>query len=143
MNRYLLDTHTVIGLLTGNSDCLPDNIREDIESFRYRYYVSAASLIEMTDKQQKKKEVIVPGTAEDWIRLLDERAIDVLDITAEIVCRFNKEGVPDSQQLQHKDPFDRLIISTALVHKMTLISADRKFPWWQRYRKLKLLYIGK
>ena len=56
MNRYLLDTHIVIGLLTGNSDSLPDEIREDIESFRYRYYVSAASLVEMTDKQQKKNE---------------------------------------------------------------------------------------
>lgn len=143
MNRYLLDTHTVIGLLTGNSDSLPDKIREDIESFRYRYYVSAASLIEMTDKQQKKSEVIVPGTAEDWMRLLDERAIDVLDITSDIVARFNKEGIPESKQIQHKDPFDRLIIATALVHKMTLISADRKFPWWQKYRKLKLLYIEK
>lgn len=142
MNRYLLDTHIVIGLLTGNNDSLPDEIREDIESFRYRYYVSAASLVEMTDKQQKKNEVIVPGTIDEWLRLLDQRAIDVLDITSEIVCRFNKEGIPESQLQQHKDPFDRLIIATALVHKMTLISADRKFPWWQKYRKLKLFYIA-
>lgn len=142
MNRYLLDTHAVIGLLTGNDDRLPDKIRDDIESFRFRYYVSAASLIEMTDKQQKKKEIIVPGNVDEWIRLLDERAIDVLGITSDIVMRFDKEGIPESKILKHKDPFDRLIIATALVHNMTLISADRKFPWWQRYRKLNLLYLG-
>jgi len=142
MNRYLLDTHAVIGLLTGNDERLPGNIRDDIESFRYRCYVSAASLIEMTDKQQKKNEIIVPGNVDEWIRLLDERAIDVLDITSDIVRRFDKEGIPESQTLKHKDPFDRLIIATALVHNMTLISADRKFPWWQRYRKLSLLYLG-
>ena len=142
MNRYLLDTHVVIGLLTGNSEHLPGSIREDIETFRYDYYVSAASLIEMTDKQQKKGEVIVPGDVEEWIGLLRERAVEVLDITPDIVRRFSREGIPESQVLKHKDPFDRLIIATALTHRLTLISADRKFPWWQRYRKLSLCYLG-
>lgn len=141
MNRYLLDTHAVIGLLTGNDDHLPANIREDIESFGNQYYVSVASLVEMTDKQQKKKEVIVPGDTDKWIAMLDERGVEILDITTDIVRRFSKEGIPESQTLSHKDPFDRLIISTALSRRLTLISADRKFPWWQRYRKLSLLYL--
>lgn len=142
MNRYLLDTHAVIGLLTGNNDLLPDNLRDEIELFHSRYYVSAASLIEMTDKQQKKSEVIVPGDVDEWLRMLDERAVEILDITPDVVRRFSKEGIPESQVLKHKDPFDRLIIATALVYRLTLISADRKFPWWQRYRKLSLLYLG-
>lgn len=142
MNRYLLDTHAVIGLLTGNSDRLPDNLRDDIESFRCRCYVSVASLVEMTDKQQKKDEVIVPGNIDEWIKLLNERAVEIIGITPDIVIRFGKEGIPASQMLKHKDPFDRLIIATALVHRLTLISADHKFPWWQRYRKLDLLYLG-
>ena len=142
MNRYLLDTHAVIGLLTGTSDQLPDNIREDIESFRGHYHISVASLIEMTDKQQKKSDVIVPGDIDAWTMMLEERAVEILDITSDVVRRFGKEGIPDSQTLKHKDPFDRLIIATALTHKLTLISADHKFPWWQRYRKLNLLYIG-
>lgn len=28
------------------------------------------------------------------------------------------------------DPFDRIIISTAIKRNMTLISADSKFPWY-------------
>ena len=30
--------------------------------------------------------------------------------------------------LHHQDPFDRLLISQAMVENMTLISLDRKFP---------------
>lgn len=143
MSRYLLDTHALVGLLSGNRDQLPDNVREDIEYYHGEYYVSVASFVEIVEKQKKKNVIIVSGTPEEWRLLLAQWNVSILDLTYEIVSRFEKEGVPESQQLQHKDPFDRLIISTALVHKMTLISADRKFPWWQRYRKLKLLYIGK
>lgn len=142
MSRYLLDTHAVIGLLTGNGDNLPDHIREDIESFRNQYYISVASIVEMTDKQQKKSDVIVPGDAALWIQMLGDRGVELISVTPEVVLRFSREGIPESQMLKHKDPFDRLIISTALVHRLTLISADHKFPWWQRYRKLSLLYIG-
>ena len=143
MNRYLLDTHAVIGLLTGNRDLLPDYVREDVEAFCDQYFVSVASFIEMVDKQRKKTDVIVPGSPEDWRLLLAQWNVSILELSYEIVCRFEKEGIPESQLMQHKDPFDRLIIATALTYQMTLISADRKFPWWQRYRKLNLLYIGK
>ncbi len=103
--------------------------------------MSVASFVEIVEKQNKKKTIIVSGTTEEWRLLLSQWNIGVLDVTYEVVNRFETEGIPESQLMQHKDPFDRLIIATALVHKMTLISADRKFPWWQRYRKLKLLYI--
>ena len=33
--------------------------------------------------------------------------------------------------LHHKDPFDRLLISQAIVENMTLVSADTKFPKYQ------------
>jgi PIN domain nuclease of toxin-antitoxin system len=141
MDRYLLDTHVLVGLLSGNQDKIPDTVREDIECFRGSYFVSVASFVEIVEKQNKKKTIIVSGTTEEWRLLLSQWNIGVLDVTYEVVNRFETEGIPESQLMQHKDPFDRLIIATALVHKMTLISADRKFPWWQRYRKLKLLYI--
>ncbi len=143
MNRYLLDTHVLVGLLSGSSDNLPDSIRESIEFFQGEYYVSVASFVEIVEKQRKKQEIIVSGSPDEWRLLLAQWNVGVLDLTYEVVRRFEKEGIPESQLQQHKDPFDRLIIATALVHRLTLISADRKFPWWQRYRKLNLLYIGK
>lgn len=142
MNRYLLDTHALVGLISGSEEKLPEQIREDIESFRGVYFVSVASFVEIVEKQHKKKEVIVSGTPDEWRLLLAQWNVSVLDLTYEVVSRFEKEGIPESQTLRHKDPFDRLIIATALVNNLTLISADRKFPWWQRYRKLNLLYIG-
>ena len=142
MNRYLLDTHALIGLISGDRNQLPDNVREDIECFNGAYYISVASFIEIVEKQKKKNVIIVSGTPDEWRLLLAQWNVGILDLTYEVVNRFEKEGVPESQLMQHKDPFDRLIIATALVHNMTLISADRKFPWWQRYRKLSLLYLG-
>ena len=141
MDRYLLDTHVLIGLLSGNRDKIPESIRENIECFRDSYFVSVASFVEIVEKQNKKKSIIVSGSTEEWRLLLSQWNVGVLDVTYDVVNRFEAEGIPESQLQQHKDPFDRLIIATALVHNMTLISADRKFPWWQRYRKLKLLYI--
>jgi PIN domain nuclease of toxin-antitoxin system len=38
----------------------------------------------------------------------------------------------------HDDPFDRLIIAQAIANKYTLISSDKKFPFYKDY-KLKLL----
>ena len=142
MNRYLLDTHALIGLISGDRNQLPDNVREDIECFNGAYYISVASFIEIVEKQKKKNVIIVSGTPDEWRLLLAQWNVGILDLTYEVVNRFEKEGVPESQLMQHKDPFDRLIIATALVHNMTLISADRKFPWWQRYRKLSLMYLG-
>ena len=141
MDRYLLDTHVLIGLLSGNRDKIPESIREDIECFRDSYFVSVASFVEIVEKQNKKKSIIVSGSTEEWRLLFSQWNVGVLDVTYDVVNRFEAEGIPESQVQQHKDPFDRLIIATALVHNMTLISADRKFPWWHRYRKLKLLYI--
>lgn len=143
MSRYLLDTHALIGLITGKDEHLPKYIREDIESYCNLYYVSVASFVEMIDKQRKKTDVIVPGSPEEWKSLLEQWNIGIVELTYDIVSRFHREGIPDSQQLQHKDPFDRLIIATALTEKMTLVSADHKFPWWQRYRHLSLVYFGR
>ena len=143
MKRYLLDTHAMVGLISGNSDKLPGFLVEDIESYRGQYFVSVASFVEIVEKQRKKNEVIVSGSPDEWRLLLAQWNVSVLDVTYDVVRRFEKEGIPESQLMQHKDPFDRLIIATAMENHLTLISADRKFPWWQRYRKLNLLYIGK
>lgn len=33
----------------------------------------------------------------------------------------------------HRDPFDRFIISQAISDKATLISSDLKFRWYEKY----------
>lgn len=34
--------------------------------------------------------------------------------------------------LNHKDPFDHIIIAQAISHKMTLVSSDTKFPFYRK-----------
>lgn len=123
-------------------DSIPEAILDDRVTYRNTYSLSAASLVEMSDKQ-RKGALRLEGTPGKWTGYLSQWGIDILPIETDIIERFHAEGIPESQERQHKDPFDRLIISTALLRHLTLISADRKFPWWQRYRKLSLQYIGK
>lgn len=141
MSRYLIDTHIAYWIISDGMDRIPDSVLDGIFSFRDSYCVSAASLVEMSDKQ-RKGALRLNGTPSMWRDNLAQWNIEVVPVDTEVVDTFHAQGIPESQQLQHKDPFDRLIISTALAHRMTLISADRKFPWWHRYRKLDLLYIG-
>jgi PIN domain nuclease of toxin-antitoxin system len=37
-----------------------------------------------------------------------------------------------NEEQEHKDPFDHIIISQAISHKMTLISSDTKFPFYRK-----------
>lgn len=140
MSQYLLDTHVAYWLLVDDRENLPADIRDDIECFRNRYYVSAASLLELGIKQQKG-QIELDGSPRQIQEYLLQWDISVIDVSVDVIDTFYKMGIPESQALQHKDPFDRLIIATALNYGFTLVSADRKFPWWQRYRKLSLLYI--
>jgi PIN domain nuclease of toxin-antitoxin system len=48
----------------------------------------------------------------------------VLPVTAQIAWRSV------SLDWTHKDPADRLIVATALVHKLTLITHDKEISRW-------------
>ena len=43
-----------------------------------------------------------------------------------------------NEEQDHKDPFDHIIIAQAISHKMTLLSADTKFPFYRK-QGLKLI----
>ncbi|MGD1898656.1 MAG: type II toxin-antitoxin system VapC family toxin [Phormidesmis sp.] len=60
-------------------------------------------------------------------KAINSAGIELLPITSAIACRA-VELSPI-----HKDPFDRLIIATAIVHNANLASVDRLFP---RYLEL-------
>ena len=37
-----------------------------------------------------------------------------------------------NEEQEHKDPFDHIIISQAISHKMSLVSSDTKFPFYRK-----------
>jgi PIN domain nuclease of toxin-antitoxin system len=118
MNRFLLDTHTAIWFLNADEE-IPVKMRELIADTNNQCYVSIATAWEIAIKISIGK-LNFSGT-ERFFYLLDDNKIDVLPIKRGYIKQI--EQLP----LYHRDPFDRLIIATAIENDLTVISRDTNF----------------
>jgi PIN domain nuclease of toxin-antitoxin system len=114
--RFLLDTHVLLWWLA-NDPKLSTDMREIIINPVNNCFVSAVTIWEIAIKTSLGKLKQPDGLL---VVLLDNR-FQVMDISAEH-C-LNVGSLP----WHHKDPFDRMLISQALVEGLTLISVDMKF----------------
>ncbi|MEM9947969.1 MAG: PIN domain-containing protein [Cyanobacteria bacterium P01_D01_bin.36] len=123
----VLDTHIWLWFVNGNIDNIPETWLEKIEKDS-RVGIAAVSCYELA-LAHKKGRLELPYEAELWIDKATTQAdIELFPITAEIAHRaVNLSPV-------HKDPFDRIIIATALSHSAQLASVDKLFP---KYVELK------
>jgi len=115
----ILDTCALLWLSSGSAD-LSDAARTTIQEATL-VYVSAISAFEIGLKSRKGK-LELPVPASDWFpAIIRHHDLTVLDITAEISLRAT--DLPPI----HNDPCDRLIISTALLRQMPIITSDSFF----------------
>lgn len=120
--KYLLDTHTILWYLFGDSR-LSKNAKEIIESNICFY--SYASFWEISIKQSLKKLDFTHTVYE-----IDEMCISAgfrkLPITLD---DFNiVRNLPFQENVKHNDPFDRILISQAIENDLTIITTDEKIP---------------
>lgn len=141
MTRYLLDTNIFIYWVT-EFDSLSDDVQMLLNEPDAQLYISSASVMEMVvgynnhsfDTRRWK-------SAEEMVRSINEEFyIDVLPFKEEHLLTFARLRANVAKG--HKDPFDHMIISHAITEKMTLVSSDRRFPFYQR-QGLSLLYNKK
>jgi PIN domain nuclease of toxin-antitoxin system len=113
---YILDTHTVLWL-AGNAPQLSDNAKQKIFDQTSKKFVSIASAWEIAIKSSIGKLVLDGGVTE-FFRMVSENGFVLLPI--------GKEHLKATQILPffHRDPFDRLLIATAISEGMGLVSAD-------------------
>ena len=118
--RFLLDTHTLLWSFS-NDPSLSSRARRVIEDGSNEILVSAASAWEIATKVRLGK---LP-TGEDLISNLDQ-----------FLARLGFEGLPISLahaaragmlRGEHRDPFDRMLISQAQSENLPIISNDRIF----------------
>ena len=116
--RQLLDTHTFLWFVMGNSR-ITAKLRAQIED--NENFVSIVSIWEVAIKYRiGKLNLEVPF--DDFIdRQITPNGIQLLDIKLEHL------KVVSALPLHHRDPFDRLLIAQAIVEDILLISADRVF----------------
>ena len=116
--KYLLDTHTAIWALLGNDEKLSAKAKDIIADRTVELAVSIASAWEIAIKTSKGGKIPDMSGVAVFIEKLHENGVEILGVTTEEV------KIVEALPFIHNDPFDRVIIATAINYGLTLISAD-------------------
>jgi len=114
---YLLDTHTILWFLNGDNTSLSDTAKNIIQDQQHTKFVSMASVWEAGIKINLGK-LVFPQKTSGFINQIKKNGFKLLPISENHVITL--EQLP----LIHRDPFDRLLIATAIFEQIGLISCD-------------------
>lgn len=115
--KYLVDTNIFLWSLNGDKK-LKGEIKEIIENPKSQIFISIASAWEISIKNRVGK-LPLKTTLNKCFEILD---FEILDINLIHILEFNKLPL----HKDHKDPFDRILISQARVENLTFITSDEK-----------------
>ena len=124
----VLDTHIWLWQINANFDQFPAHWPALFESAD-RVCVSPISCYEIALAHKKGRLELSGSMVQDWFeRSLSPAGIELLPVNETVAsCAVELSDI-------HKDPFDRLIIATAIVYGAQLASVDKLFV---RYDELK------
>ena len=115
---YLLDTCTLLWAIN-DSDNLPKNIKAIIDDYDNDILVSQVSIWEIAIKHQKNPN-LMPYNEKDILNVILRSGFILLDIRDENII-----SLPEiMKQNIHKDPFDYMLLATAMNENATLLSHD-------------------
>ena len=124
---YLLDTN--VWLYGANEpDKLPENIQKILDERDAQFGLSAISLWEVAKKHQIGKLELAQELGM-WLRGAVAAHIQLLPLTPDVVA--DAMNLPD---FPVKDPGDELIVATARVHKLTLLTSDTALKGYRHAR---------
>ncbi len=116
--KLLLDTCTFLWALSGVPP-LPQRVADLVRNPDNDVFLSAASAWEIAIKHAAGK-LTLPEHPERYVPTMrDERGFTALAIDEESALHASR--LPSL----HRDPFDRLLVSQAIVHGMTILTSDR------------------
>ena len=118
--NVLLDTHTVLWF-AGNSPKLSQAAKAMIFNDGNQKFVSMASAWEIAIKNSIGKFRLANGVNE-FYKMVETNGFLMLPIERNHIARV--EALP----FFHRDPFDRLLVATALCEGLTILTADEHIP---------------
>lgn len=121
-----MDTQVIVLAYLGEE--LPKKVRSLLLDPEIDRLVSAISLVEIAIKNTSGRIEITTG---DLNKAIKDLALSVIPFTARHALKMF------SLPPHHRDPFDRMIIATAIAENLTLLGADRQFG---RYAGLKSVW---
>lgn len=107
---------------------LPEEIQELLDKRNAQFGLSAISLWEVGKKHQRGKLTLNQELGV-WLRGAVAAHIQVLPLSPEVVA--DAMNLPD---FPVKDPGDELIVATARVHKLTLLTSDTALKGYRHAR---------
>ena len=114
--KYLFDTHMILWLAE-NSPRLSDTSKAIILDEANEKYVSIASCWEVSIKLSLNKLGLEGGTRE-FFHIIRENGLKLLQVEEDYLASL--EALP----FHHRDPFDRLIVVTAITENLILLTDD-------------------
>lgn len=127
--RVMLDTHAMFWYVEGDSQ-LSVTARSLIQNLSNEILVSPASYWEIAIKVSLGKWTL-NRPYEDFMGLvLDQYGFQILPIQPSHTAHLAGLAFPPD----HKDPFDRLIVSQAIVEGISVVSADAKLDAYPVHR---------
>lgn len=115
----ILDTHIWIWNVQGDPRLSITHAELIRANESGRIGVSAFSLWEVA-KAVELKRLVLPVSVDDWLNIaLASPGIEIIPLSAEIAVESTR--LPGDF---HKDPFDQIIVATARVFNIPLLTAD-------------------
>ncbi|MBT4837679.1 MAG: type II toxin-antitoxin system VapC family toxin [Methylococcales bacterium] len=117
----LLDSHIWFWWITGEQKKYPKSWNQIIENSQ-KVGVSPVSCFELALAHSRNR-LELPCSPKQWFeQALTLSGVELYPLTAEI-AEYAVRLTP-----VHKDPFDRIIIATAIENNAQLLSVDKVFP---------------
>jgi PIN domain nuclease of toxin-antitoxin system len=129
--KYLLDTSVWLRSAT-HPETIPAAVRDLLKSEDHGFSLSAISLWEVGKKSQRGK-LKLAGDLLTWFKTALPSSLDLLPITPEIVA-----AAMSLEQFPNQDPADELIVGTARVHQLILLTTDTAL---KNYPHVKIHYF--
>ncbi len=123
--NILVDTQVLLWAQTDNANVSRTSLA--LLTDTHFKWVSSVSLSEIAIKHKIGKLSLNGLSPTDFFIQLKVDGYRLLPLTTEHVIAYNQVPLFDD----HRDPFDRLILATALHEKWPVMSADHKFNWYK------------
>ena len=114
--KYLLDTHAIIWLIE-DSPNMPEKLKDICRNPNNLIFISTISLWEIAIKISLSK-LSLKIELNEFLSIIKNSDIRILQIRDDYLQKLLE--LP----FVHKDPFDRLIVTTALTENLTIITID-------------------
>jgi PIN domain nuclease of toxin-antitoxin system len=112
-------------------DRLTDDVRTIVDDYDNLLYISLETVKELVVAHRRKNLLAHKWkTAEELVEAIKtDYNVTILNVDINVIQKMAQLQINEAEQ--HYDPSDHIIIAHAMTVGMTLISSDRKFPFYR------------